>query len=177
VGIGIQATPTPQPTPVGNIWEVVWEEHKTDILLGFIAVVISSILVGVFLRPAAEAVVGWIGKGLNWLARTFTEWTFSRRRLWREYVAVLDEETRKWQSLHGKPLDLDRVYIQVQVTRAPAILSRADRGREDWQEAWARRRRERKMEPRQALIQFRRLAAVGEPGVGKTTLLRYLAYI
>jgi sulfatase modifying factor 1 len=175
--IVIQATPVPQPTPAGNIFQVVWETKKTEIVLGFITVVISSILVSVFFRQIARTISRWVGRALNRLARAFADRALFRRRLYREYVAVLDEETRKWQSLHGKPLDLGRVYVRVMVTRAPAMLAHADEERVDWQAAWARRRREQEMEPRQALIQFQRLAVVGDPGIGKTTLLRYLAYL
>jgi len=46
----IRATPAPMPTPQGGLWEQVWAENKQTILLGFITVVIASILVGVFLR-------------------------------------------------------------------------------------------------------------------------------
>ena len=53
----IQATPAPAATPQGNLWQQVWAENQKTILLGFITVVIASILVGVFLKQFATTLV------------------------------------------------------------------------------------------------------------------------
>jgi len=64
----------------------------------------------------------------------------------------------------------------VQLTDLPAIYTRADLT-SDWESTRHPRRRERPLEPRQAVADFHRLAVVGEPGAGKTTLLHWLAWL
>lgn len=64
VFLPLVATPTPQPSPSGNIVEVVWRTKQVEIVLS----VITLILVGVFLRQIAEAVSRGGGKLARWLA-------------------------------------------------------------------------------------------------------------
>lgn len=171
--IVIQATPIPPLPLTGNIFEQVWETKKAEIIFS----VITLILIGVFLRQIAEG----IGRGgaafLNWITRMFADWIVFRRRLFQDYVSVLDEEIRKWQFARSRPLDMEQFYIRVQVTQMPAHLAQQRESSTEWFDLWAKRRRENKLEPRQALSQYERIAVIGEPGMGKTTLLRYLAYL
>jgi len=155
--------------------EQFWQDNAVAIIISIIGI-LAAALVGAFIRPIFDRLAAWGGKALNWLARTFADQAWARRYFYGQYVAVLDEEIRKWQSLHGKPLDLERVYVEVQLTREPFVTARYGEACPSEEEILAARR-EQRMEPRQALQTFRKLAVIGEPGAGKTTLLRYLAYL
>ncbi len=170
------AVPLPSPSgstpPVGPLLQTFWNTKKFEILLS----VVTLILIGVFLRKISESIATRAGKGLSWISRTFADWTIFRRRLYQNYVAVLDQETNRWQFSRTRPVDMDQFYVMVQITGVPSHLRSPDSQRDQAPER-ARLGGSTKMEPRAALSQYKRLAVVGEPGMGKTTLLRYLCYL
>lgn len=171
-----QPSPTPSAQPPSaqpNFLEDFWVANRATIILALI----TTILIGVFLRQLAKAIVTGVKRGLAWLTSTFSDWVIFRRRLYQNYVAVLDEDTQKWQFSYSRPIDMEQFYIRVQVTHLPAFMMEVDSKQSDWQESWIRRRHQQKIEPREALVRYERVVVIGEPGAGKTTLLRYLTYL
>ncbi|MFB1490059.1 MULTISPECIES: SUMF1/EgtB/PvdO family nonheme iron enzyme [unclassified Thiocapsa] len=83
-------------------------------------------------------------------------------------------------------IELDRIYITLRTARVPEERTRADWLKAEGLLAPGEHHRHRRDEPprditdvsvNQALAEHRRLVVLGDPGCGKTTLLRYLALL
>jgi len=166
----IEATPIPQPQ--GDLLSEFWKQYKYAVIMAIVA----TLLIGVLLKRIIEKLADWGGKGLDWLGRRFANWAYFCRRNWQRYVATLNAETEAWQSMHGTELRMEDIYVAVQLTDLPAMYTRADAAT-NGAPTRKPRRRERRLEPRQAVADLRRVAVIGEPGAGKTTLLRWLAWL
>jgi formylglycine-generating enzyme required for sulfatase activity len=178
--IVIPATSTPAPTPQGGLLRQVWESNQQGIVLGFIAVVISSILVGVFLRQIAETLSRWASKLFHFLFDRFASAPLLRLRFDKSYRRSLAASLQKLASSNivGREVDLNRVYVPVgltEETHGDARASYADLIQFD--DDRRRRQAERSMEPWEAIRRYHRLVVLGEPGAGKTTYLAHLAYL
>ncbi|MEW1847917.1 NACHT domain-containing protein [Nonomuraea angiospora] len=86
----------------------------------------------------------------------------------------------------AKPLDLDKLYVQLRIhNQMPLRYVQQEeienlRGKDftDLHQLTRTRQEEKEAEPltpEEALAKFRRLVVLGDPGAGKTTMLRYLA--
>jgi hypothetical protein len=158
---------------VPEILSTLWATKKLELITS----VITLILIGVFLKKLAEGLADYIKQATTWTTSRFSDRAFFHRRFYQKFVAVLDEETRKWQFSHGRPFDMDSFYIRVRLTSLPAFFVNIDASASDWEQTWTQRRNEPRLEPREALNKYQRLAVIGQPGIGKTTLLRYLSYL
>jgi sulfatase modifying factor 1 len=163
---------TPLPKPEGELLSEFWSRYKYQVILALV----TALLIGVFLKQISEKLAAWAGHALDWLARRFANWAYFCRRNWRRYVATLNAETEAWQTMHGTELRMEDIFVAVQLTDLPAIHTRIDPSA-NGDQIHRMHRRERPLEPRQAVADLRRMAVVGEPGAGKTTLLRWLAWL
>lgn len=176
----IQATPAPAATPQGNLLEQVWAENKKAILLGFITVVIASILVGVFLRQIAEAVSRAASRLFHALFDRFASAPILRLRYDKTYRKALADYLRQLQSSNivNREVHLDKVYVPVGLTEELYGSERASSADLiQWDDDRRRRQAERAIEPWEAIRRFNRLVVLGEPGAGKTTYLCHLAFM
>jgi energy-coupling factor transporter ATP-binding protein EcfA2 len=117
----------------------------------------------------------------RWLASRYVYYyTPLRRRYLRTYCENLAAEFRTLNLLgRDTPLDLEKIYIALRMSRhaRPDLLpdpGRADVGPqgEDLRRA---RRQDKALEVEAALGLSARLVILGDPGAGKTTLLKHLA--
>jgi hypothetical protein len=86
----------------------------------------------------------------------------------------------------SKPLDLESIYVHVQIQEESNWLSLRDDANDALDHQDGKTRRHHKptvrepttvtLPPDEALREFRRIVVLGDPGAGKTTMLRYLAY-
>lgn len=96
--IVIPATPTPAPTPQGNLLQQVWAQNKQEIVLGLIGVIISGILVGVFLRQMAETVSAWASHLFHFLFDRYASAPILRLRFDKNYRQTLAAALQKLAS-------------------------------------------------------------------------------
>lgn len=73
----------------------------------------------------------------------------------------------------ARPFDMDTSYIPLRVREKATLYS--ERSKATALSSYSRERRGEVMSPQRALARFHHLVLLGEPGVGKTTLLRRLA--
>ena len=85
-------------TPQGSLWQQVWAENQKTILLGFITVVIASILVGVFLKQFAATLVNWASRLFHFLFDRFASAPLLRLRYDKTYRKTLAAALQKLAS-------------------------------------------------------------------------------
>ena len=158
------------PAPPRSFWET-----YGPVVIGTL---ITGILVGVFLKRIAEAVADKAARLAHLLFDRFASAPLFRGLYYRRYCQTLAARVRELASSNivDRPVDLERVYVPVQLT--PETRARGD-GEADlirWDEARRRRQRARAMEPWEAVRQHPRMVVLGEPGAGKTTYLSRLAF-
>jgi formylglycine-generating enzyme required for sulfatase activity len=148
----IVVTATPQPGPPSS-W---WEENWRTILLGIVTGLVGLILGGVF-KPTFERIGQWLARVLSSLGagRNFRRW----------YLDYLVDEYRclNIRGLRTRApvaVELEQVYVSLRAEVPGAEL----------ESAAARRT----FTIGQVMDRHQRLAIVGGPGCGKTTLLAYL---
>jgi HEAT repeat protein len=112
-----------------------------------------------------EGLAKWlrVGKGQRLRAETRAEALIAAYR----HKLVADLRNLKTLDV-AKPLDLEIAYVPLQVLEEPHPHIGKSEGVE---------RKARAMPPEEALIRFHRLAVLGTPGTGKTTMLRYLTLL
>ncbi len=148
--IVVTATPSAPPPSKGF-----WEENSKSIITGLIGLVFGGILVWV-LKPTFEKLGNAIAGGLSKLG---SGWGFKRR-----YLTHLTEEYRglNIRGLKTKApvtVELEQVYVSLHAQVPDKALGR--------QEPPA-------LGVGQAMDRHQRLAILGGPGTGKTTLMAYL---
>ena len=161
ITIVVTATPMPQvivvtATPGGlPVARTFWDENRTAIVAALI-----GLLFGVILPPLLKPLFEKLGQALaGGLGRLGTGWGFKRR-----YLVHLIEEYRGL-NIQGRKtrtpvaVDLERVYVSLRAQVPDTVLGRQEPPPLDIGQAMAR---------------HERLAILGGPGTGKTTLLAYL---
>jgi formylglycine-generating enzyme required for sulfatase activity len=146
----VTATPSATPTP-----ETFWSENGKTIIGAVIALIF-----GVILSPLLKPLFNKLGNALvEGLSRLGSGWGFRKR-----YLTHLIEEYRAL-NIRGRKtkapvtVELEQVYVSLYARLPDKVLGR--------QEPPA-------LDIGQAMIQYERLAILGGPGTGKTTLLSYL---
>jgi hypothetical protein len=114
----VEPTPAPSPAPQGTPLQRVWEEYQEAILLGLVTVIVSSILVGVFLRQIAETLTGWASRLFHFLFDRFASAPLLSLRYEKRYRETLSAalQTLASSNIVDREVRLDRVYVPVQLT-------------------------------------------------------------
>jgi hypothetical protein len=156
-------------------------------LIGLFGVLITALFGYVQWRKThRDTVLGKRQTAVVTQPRTRTEHkTLGEQRL--RLIDRLADDLRHVSLLNRvKPLDLDKLYVQLRIhNQAPLrYLQQEDiedlRGKDfiDLHRLTSTRVEEKATEPltpEEALAKFRRIVVLGDPGAGKTTMLRYLA--
>ena len=148
--IVVTATPSGPATP-----KTFWDENSTAIGVALIALV-SGVILSPLLRPLFEGLGKALAEGLG---RLGTGWGFKKR-----YLTHLIEEYRGL-NIRGRKtrapvaVELERVYVSLRAQVPDTVLGQQEPP---------------SLSIGQALVGHERLAILGGPGTGKTTLLAYL---
>ncbi len=170
-------TPVPEPEPPTPFFEEFWQEILV-VLVGA-----GGVLVGLFLKQIAEKLAEWSGRLFHFLFDRLAAAPIVRLRYEKVYRRTLAEMVQTLHSGHVvkakslPTLRLDQMYVPTLLTLNPnpTVNELVDlfRTRED-----ARRQQEKNsLDSWQAVRQHHRLVVLGEPGIGKTTYLYYLAFM
>ena len=148
--IVVTATPSALPAP-----KTLWDEHGKTIVGALVGLLFGGILVWM-LKPAFERLGNAVAEGLG---RLGSGWGFRKR-----YLTHLIEEYRglNIRGLKTKApvtVELERVYVSLYAQVPDVALGRPEPPA---------------LSVGQAMAQHARLAILGGPGTGKTTLLAYL---
>ena len=175
----ITPTAQPVPTPQGSLWQQVWAANRDTILLSVLTALIVGILIGVFLKQAAETLARWAGQLFHLLFDRFASAPLLRLRYEKDYRRNLAEAVQELASsnLVDRPVRLEQVYVPVCLTRELLRDRAAVEDLIQWREDRRRRQREKAIEPWAAVRRYHRLVVLGEPGAGKTTYLAHLAFL
>ncbi|MET9245660.1 hypothetical protein [Nonomuraea sp. NPDC003709] len=101
--------------------------------------------------------------------------SLERRTL--DYREAVVDTLRRLKILDmSQPLNLESLYVQVRVREEePSLYVRPDETRRSREEPHAARPAETHM-PEESLARYHRMAVVGDPGAGKTTMLKFLTF-
>ena len=149
----VVVTATPSAPPQAKTF---WSEYGDDIIKGLLVLLIGGLL-GALLKPTFEKLGSTIADALS---RVFSGWGFRKR-----YLRHIIEEYRclPIRGLRTRvpvAVELERVYVSLRAELPGALLQPGP---------------SRGYSIGQVMGQHRRLAVVGGPGTGKTTLMSYLA--
>jgi hypothetical protein len=149
----VTLTPTPVASPQPATF---WGEYGRDVVVGLISLLVGGILVWI-LKPAFERLGGTLADALGRLLGP-------GRGFRRRYLATLVDEFRclNIRGLKARvpvSVELEKVYVSLRAGLSGEVLPAAGRG----------------LDIGVVMTRHQRLAVVGPPGCGKTTLLAFLA--
>jgi sulfatase modifying factor 1 len=151
-----------------------WETYG-PILVGAL---LTGILVGVFLKRIAEAIADKVAWLTHFLFARFASAPLFRGLYYRDYCQNLADHVRELASskIVDRPVDLEQVYIPIQLTTQMRANVDEEADPLRWSEARLQQQLAYATEPWETVRQHTRLIVLGEPGAGKTTYLCHLAF-
>ncbi|MCP4422362.1 MAG: SUMF1/EgtB/PvdO family nonheme iron enzyme, partial [Chloroflexi bacterium] len=174
----IQATPIPDSTPQGSLWEQMWQESNRALTVGFIGFI--GLLIGLLFQRMAGQLSVWSGQLFHHIFDPIASIWFVRWRYEKAYRTTVADAVQELQggNLVEREIRLDQMYVPSLLTEdidRQTVLDFADRYRS--QEERRRRQRKRSIGPWDAIRQYHRFVVLGDPGAGKTTYLYHLAFM